>query len=94
MDVHFTRERIVVPVRGAVPVAGGGGASAGASGPVHLNSATADELDTLPGIGPSLAAAIIRTREERGGFSSVRDLEQVPGIGEARLAELDGLVAP
>jgi competence protein ComEA len=61
---------------------------------VHLNSATADELDTLPGIGPSLAAAIIRTREERGGFSSVRDLEQVPGIGEARLAELDGLVAP
>lgn len=89
-------ERIVVPVRGVAAVAApnaGGGAAATSSGPVHLNSATAADLDTLPGIGPSLAAAIIRAREERGGFGSVQDLEQVRGIGDARMADLAPLVA-
>ena len=90
-------ERIVVPVRGAVsvasPLAAGGAASSAPSGPVHLNSATAEELDALPGIGPSLAAAIIRARAEQGGFRSVQDLEQVRGIGAARMADLAPLVA-
>lgn len=90
-------ERIVVPVRGAVSVASpfvaGGAGSSTPTGPVHLNSATAEELDALPGIGPSLAAAIIRAREEQGGFRSVQDLEQVRGIGAARMADLAPLVA-
>ena len=96
-------ERIFVPVRGAGVVAvsnggiGGSGAGAGSSGassgPIHLNSATSDELETLPGIGPSLASAIIKLRVERGGFRSVRDLRDVPGIGEARFSQLESSVA-
>jgi len=88
-------ERIVVPVRGAVvtSAASTGTGDAAAGGPVHLNSATAEDLDALPGIGPSLAAAIIRARAERGGFRSVQDLEEVRGIGAARMADLAPLVA-
>jgi competence protein ComEA len=90
-------ERIVVPVRGAGPPALVPGprpdASAVAVGPIHLNTATAEELETLPGIGPSLAAAILRERQARGGFRSVEDLDAVRGIGAARFAELEPLVA-
>jgi len=88
-------ERILVPVRGAAPPAlGSDPASDDApDGPVHLNTATAEELETLPGIGPSLAAAILRERQARGGFRSVADLDAVRGIGTARLAELTPLVA-
>ena len=90
-------ERVVVPVRGALPAgsppASGGAGGARSSGPVHLNSASAAELETLPGIGPSLAAAIIRSREEAGGFRSVQDLERVRGIGAGRMADLAPLVA-
>jgi competence protein ComEA len=90
-------ERILVPVRGAGPPAVAPGPDAGPArppgGPVHLNSATAEELETLPGIGPSLAAAILRERQARGGFRSVDDLDAVRGIGTARLAELEPLVA-
>ena len=90
-------ERIVVPVRGAGPPAPVPGprpdASAVAVGPIHLNTATAEELETLPGIGPSLAAAILRERQARGGFRSVEDLDAVRGIGAARFAEVEPLVA-
>ena len=92
-------ERIFVPVRGAgvAAVSNGGtsgaGSSGASSGPIHLNSATSDELETLPGIGPSLASAIIELRVERGGFRSVRDLRDVPGIGEARFSQLESSVA-
>ncbi|MFN8125602.1 MAG: helix-hairpin-helix domain-containing protein [Candidatus Nanopelagicales bacterium] len=56
--------------------------------PVDLNSATADQLETLDGIGPVLAGDIIRWRTDNGRFSSVEDLLDVPGIGEATLAGL------
>ena len=56
--------------------------------PVDLNSATADQLETLDGIGPVLASDIIRWRTDNGPFSSVEDLLDVPGIGEATLAGL------
>jgi competence protein ComEA len=75
----------------------GGGAGAGAGGtgppaPVDLNVATADELDALPGIGPATAAAILEHRASHGPFASVDDLLDVPGIGEAKLAQLRDLV--
>jgi competence protein ComEA len=74
----------------------GGGATPGAgSGPpplVDLNAATADELDALPGIGPATAAAILEHRSSHGPFASVEDLLDVPGIGEAKLAQLRDLV--
>ena len=71
----------------------GGGASDGeASGPVNLNTATVAQLDTLPGIGPTFAAAIIRERERRGGFTNVEQLRDIRGIGDKRFADLRPLV--
>lgn len=62
------------------------------SGPVNLNSATASELETLPGIGPTTAAAIVAHRDQHGPFASVDELGEVAGIGPAKLAALRGLV--
>jgi competence protein ComEA len=72
----------------------GGGASSDPAEPViiNLNTATAVELETLPGIGPTLAAAILAERDRRGGFTSVDDLRSVRGIGEGRFADLRDLV--
>lgn len=75
------------------PSAGGGstaGAGSGqpASGPVDLNTADATQLDTLPGVGPATAQAIIAYRQEHGRFRSVDELLEVRGIGDAKLAEL------
>jgi competence protein ComEA len=67
---------------------GSAGGSADPSGLVSLNSATQAELEALPGIGPSLAGAIITERERRGGFRSVNELRDVRGIGEKRFADL------
>ena len=57
--------------------------------PVSVNSATAEELDALPGIGPKTARAIVEFREKYGKFSSPEDLLQVPGIGPKKLAALN-----
>lgn len=59
-----------------------------ADAPVSLSTASAQELEELPGVGPSLAEKIIKHREENGPFSSVEDLMNVKGIGEAKLAEI------
>lgn len=56
--------------------------------PVNLNTATAEELDTLPGIGESLARRIIAWREANGPFESVEQIMEVSGIGEAKFVEL------
>ena len=61
--------------------------------PVNLNTASAAELDRLPGIGPSLAKEIIAYRESYGAFAAVEDLLLVPGIGPAKLASLRDLVS-
>lgn len=75
----------------AVPVPPGVG-TAGTGGPVHLNTATLEQLDTLPGVGPVTAQAIVDWRAENGGFTTVEDLLDVTGIGEATLADLRDLV--
>jgi competence protein ComEA len=84
-------EQVVVPVRGAA-VEGGG--AAGSTGPVDLNSATPEQLDTLPGVGPSTAARIVAYRQQHGPFHSLAELDGVSGIGPSKLAELKGLVTP
>lgn len=90
-------EQIVVPRRGA---AGGpigvpaGPAGAATSGPVHLNTATLEQLDSLPGVGPVTAQKILDYRQQHGSFSSVDDLDAIPGIGPARLAQLREAAAP
>ena len=61
-------------------------------GPLDLNTATLDQLDELPGIGPATAQAIIAERERRGGFTSVEELLDVRGIGPAKLEGLRDLV--
>lgn len=59
--------------------------------PVDINTAGAEELEALPGIGPVLAGRIIEYRERHGPFGSLRDLLKVSGIGEKKLAELEDL---
>jgi competence protein ComEA len=86
-------EQIVVPRRGAVGVAGSS-ESGVPGGPVHLNSATLEQLDALPGVGPVTAQKILAYRQEHGAFGSVDELDAVPGIGPARLEQLRELVAP
>jgi competence protein ComEA len=90
-------EQIVVPRRGvATPAAGGasGGAAGVPAGPVHLNTATLEQLDALPGVGPVTAQKILDYRQEHGAFGSVDELDAIPGIGPARLEQLRDLVAP
>lgn len=95
-------QRVFVPFRGRPPVTvvtGAGDGSVvsptrGGPGPVaettilDLNTATADQLDTLPGVGPATAGAIIEFRTTSGPFRSVTQLLEVPGIGEAKLARI------
>ncbi|MFJ6831762.1 helix-hairpin-helix domain-containing protein [Streptomyces sp. NPDC091209] len=78
---------------GSGPV-GAGGAAAGAApaAPVPLNTATVDQLDALPGVGPVLARHIIDYRSAHGGFRSVDELREVNGIGDRRFADLRNLV--
>uniref|UniRef100_UPI0035A2348D helix-hairpin-helix domain-containing protein n=1 Tax=Streptomyces rishiriensis TaxID=68264 RepID=UPI0035A2348D len=85
---------------GGVAAGAGAGAGAGAAagaGPaalVSLNTATVDQLDTLPGVGPVLAQHIVDYRAQHGGFRSVDELREVNGIGERRFADLRNLVRP
>jgi competence protein ComEA len=69
-----------------------GGSGGPSTGPIDLNRASATELETLPGIGPSLAQAIVDHRARNGPFSSVDDLVDVRGIGPTRLEQLRPLV--
>ena len=89
-------EQVVVPRRGAPGVAVGGPAAApGApAAPVQLSTATLEQLDTLPGVGPTTAQKILDYREKHGAFSSVDELDAVPGIGPKRLEQLRDLVVP
>lgn len=63
-----------------------------AAHPLNINTATEAELQRLPGVGPSLARAIIDWREKNGPFRNMADLDAVPGIGEARLQQWEGLI--
>jgi competence protein ComEA len=89
-------QQVVVPARAAVagqelgPAAAAGVPAAGGApaAPIDLNSATAEQLDQLDGVGPATAQKILAWGREHGGFRSVDDLGNVPGIGPKRLAAL------
>ncbi|RZU24934.1 competence protein ComEA [Streptomyces sp. BK239] len=79
------------------PAAGGAagpGVGTGAGVPVSLNTATVEQLDALPGVGPVLARHIVDYRAQQGGFRSVDELREVNGIGQRRFADLRDLVRP
>lgn len=76
------------------PQVGGGAAAAATGAPIALNSATVEQLQTLPGIGPVLAQQIIDFRTRNGGFVSVEQLREVRGIGERRFADIQPRVSP
>src|SRR5699024_12740663 len=81
-------EQLLVGLQPPPGAPGESGPAGHGSGPVNLNHATEAELLELPGVGPVTAAAIVAWREKNGNFTSVDDLLEVRGIGEARLAEL------
>lgn len=85
-------ERVYVPRVGEVVVAPAVSTADAPAGPVDLNTATLDQLDALPGVGPATAQAIIDERDRRGGFTSVDDLLDVRGIGPAKMEQLRDLV--
>ena len=91
--------QVLVPRRGEAVAAGGAAASTGSGalsppGPVRLSTATLEELDALPGVGPVTAERILQYREQHGPFRTVEELDAVPGIGPARLEQLRELVVP
>lgn len=89
-------EQVLVPARlpRAVAAAQGAPVPGLPAGPVQLSSATAEQLDSLPGIGPATAQKILDYRAEHGAFRSVDELDEVPGIGPTRVEQLRGLVVP
>jgi competence protein ComEA len=87
-------EQIVVPKRGTAGAVGAPAATGAASAPVQLSTATLEQLDTLPGVGPVTAQKILDYRQAHGAFHSVDELDAVPGIGPKRLDQLRDLVVP
>ena len=75
---------------GGAPATG----ATGTDGPISLGTATAEELDTIEGIGPVTAAAILEFRDQNGGVSSVDDLDQVSGIGPTTMEALRARLQP
>jgi competence protein ComEA len=87
-------ELIDGPARGSGAAGASSGAAPSPTAPLDLNTATLEQLDALPGIGPTTAQKILDYRQAHGPFHSVADLDAVPGIGQGRIAQLKGLVIP
>lgn len=77
---------------GAAPGTAAGAGGGGGGSPLDLNSASAEQLDALPGVGPVLAQRIVQWRVEHGHFGSPQQLGEVTGVGDKRLADLLPLI--
>ena len=90
-------EQVLVPAAGAagaVAAGDGSGDTPSPTAPLDLNSASAQQLDALPGVGPTTAQKIVDYRQQHGPYSSVEDLDAIPGIGPSKIDNLKGLVIP
>lgn len=87
-------QQVIVPARGPAGAGGPGGGSVAPGARVSLSTATPEQLDELPGVGPVTAQKIVDYRERHGAFTSIRELDAIPGIGPARIAQLEELVVP
>jgi competence protein ComEA len=92
LDVPGVGPRTMARLADRIPLPPGTATEAGKGRRLNLNRATADELRSLPGIGPALAEAILRSRRRDGPFRRPEDLSRVPGIGPARLEAVRDLV--
>jgi competence protein ComEA len=88
---HIGEEDAPPPIQGG-PVHDNSSHSGSNPGRINLNSATLEELDSLPGIGPAIAQRIIEYREKVGGFKTVEEITQVSGIGQATFAKIQDMV--
>jgi competence protein ComEA len=90
-DAHLSHVNLAATVRDGdhivIPSTNDSG-SAPSQDRFDLNTATASDLETLPGVGPVLAARIVAFREDNGPFETIEDLLDVPGIGESKLAAI------
>jgi competence protein ComEA len=91
-------QQVLVPRRGVggsgAAASSSGGSASSPTGPVSLSTASTQQLDELPGVGPVTAQKIVDYRTAHGSFHTVEELDAIPGIGPARLADLKGLVVP
>lgn len=85
-------QQVMVPARG--PAAASAPGAAAEEGPISLGSATAEQLETIDGIGPVTAAKIVEYRDRKGGLASVDQLDQVSGIGPATMESLRARLQP
>lgn len=88
-------QQIIVPrvgEEGKIAQGTAGPGTGRTQGKININTAGPEELDTLPGIGPSLAQRIIEYREQHGPFRTIEDLQNVPGIGSKRWENLKDLI--
>ncbi len=87
-------QQVLVPELGPGGTAAAPAGSTAEEGPISLGSASAEQLETIDGIGPATAADIIGFRDEHGGLSSVDELDQVSGIGPATMEALRARLQP
>lgn len=91
-DTLTDGQRIYVPAEGEAVSAAENTEDKASNGLVNINTATAEQLQTLPGIGQAKANAIVAYREANGSFSSIEDLRQVPGIKEGVFGQIQALI--
>lgn len=86
-------EQIRIGLEAPAAAAPAPGSSGAAGAPVDINTATAEVLEQIPGVGPVLAQRIIAYRDQNGGFTSIEQLTEVSGIGEATFAQMQSMVS-
>jgi competence protein ComEA len=94
----YDQQQVHVPRCGeaasaAVSPGGAAPSASSAAGPININTATVEQLDVLPGVGPAIAGRIVSYREAYGAFAAIEEIMNVQGIGPATFEEIKGMIA-